>query len=827
MSEPASESPATSDDSGFWASVQQDMRFARRTLRRHLMFSCVMIAVLSIGIGAAAAILTAVNVVLLRPLPVRAQSELVALWGERLDAIRTHIPLTMRVMSQFSQQSSTMQAIAGVDYNGAWPLLVRDGDRTTALAGVAVTGNFFSVLGTNPVVGRTLLPSDDRIGVPTRLVISYNAWQRHFGGDSSIVGRSIMLHERSTPATIIGVAPQEFQYPKGSDFWVAIVPWSTPPGGDSAIAWVDAIGRLKKGSKFSDARGELTGLLQRAARLSPEYARVSAVGGSFASQVNGEVRPALVAISAAVLLVLVLVCTNAAYLFTARGAARASELGIRAALGADPSRLVRQLVTESVWIIAVAAILGLVCAAVALRLLVVFAPPGVPRLDVVRFDGAAFLIVGAVTLFVGLTFGLVPAMLSVRRAVRGVVTIGSRSATAGPAAKVAQELFVVSQVGLAALVLSGTGLVIRSLLQMQAVDMGFATPGLLVVQLGYPYAKYSDRDRLRRTMDAVIERVKSLPGVLDASSALTSPFSGTAGYDATIVVDGQTTAEATANPLLSMEVAAPTYFHTLGVPITSGRGISGQDGDSAPRVIVLAETARRALFPTGDGLGRRVRLTSDKSIDPWLTVVGIAGDTRYRQFDAVRPSAYLPAAQAPWRASVLLIRTRSDTRAVQASIRQAIPAVDRDLQVMQSRTMDDILAAPLARPRFTTILMGAFAIVSVIIASLGIFGILTSAVRERTREIGIRMAFGATPTQAVGMILGRTAQLVCLGLVVGLITSVLAARGARALLFGVSPGDPTTAIGVAIVILGAASAAALVPAIRASHIDPGVALADE
>ena len=808
----------------------RDVRHASRALRRSPGFTFVAVLTLALGIGAGAAMFSVLNGVLLRDLPVRDEDRVVVLWTEAPARASEHLPVYHRDLTDFRERTRTFESIAGVAYHGAGEYALRDGDRPLSLSGTWVTGDFFSVLGITPVHGRALAPSDDVPGAAPVMVIGHAFWERHFGGDPSAVGR--VLESNGKRFTIVGVLPRGFEFPRGAEFWIPVLP--DFPGtlaeraDPSQVMVFDMVGRLRPGASVAEARDDYQGYLRAGDPQRPPAMRdTRPVVTPLAELITGDARATLWAAAGAVGLLLLIACVNVANLLLIRGSSRTQELAIRTALGAGRQRLVRQLLTESAVLAVLGGILGILLAFAAVRVLVALAPPELPRREMIAVDGRVLAFALGITAAAALLSGLLPAVLSAAGDLSSWLRGGGRTLSASRGAQALRHGLVIGQVSLAILVVVGAGLLVRSLAALQGVEMGFNDERLLVVQTSLPPDVFPERPRQIAARDEMLARVTSIPGVLGAATLSARPFSGRTGWNAIYTGDGQTSEAQGINPLINLESVGPEYFRTLEIPIRRGRAFDARDREDAPPVAIVSDAVARHTWPGKDPIGRRIKLGPVESPAPWATVVGVVGETRYRELAAPQPSLYLPTRQFGPMPMSLAVRTRGEPGAVLPQLRDALRQVHPDWVLVGGGTMRQLLAAPLARPRFSTLLLGTFAAITLLLAAVGIYGALAAAVRQRTREIGIRLALGAKVEEVRGLVLRQGMRLALWGYLIGAGAALLGTRVLRSMLFGVSPTDPLTFTGVGALILAAAALACYVPARRASRVDPVHALKSE
>lgn len=800
--------------------LRQDSRYAIRTLRKSPGFSIIAALTLAVGIGSTTAMFGVVNGVLLRKLPVREQDGVVVVWTEDATTRFGHWPFSYGAFSALRDQRGAFESLAGVDYNGAWSMPAEVGEVATTLGGGIVAGDFFGVLGVKPLLGRVLRGADDVVGGPHVLVISYGLWRRVFAGDPHVLGKTLRVN--SVSYAIVGVLPQGFEYPRGSDFWTTlalVVPdWERNPTQPT----LDLVGRLRSGASPAQAVAEVNSAIQR---LVPDGHDWRAVLHSFSDVIVGDVRPAILVLSAAALLVLVLASVNVGGLLLVRGEARAREFAIRSALGAGQQRVIRQVLTESLVLAGLGGFAGTLLAVLAVQVFPAIAPPEIPRVNELRIDTTVLAFTLTASLVAALLCGLAPA----RGVARADLGQALRAGTQPLPGSAWRRFAVVGQIGVALLVVAGAGLLTRSLLLLSRVDMGFTTDGLLFVRPEIPPARYSDVQQARDLIDRLVLRVRALPGVVAVSPASHFPFSPIGAVNMSYSAEGQDGRAAAANPFLSFTAAGPDYFRTIGLPIRRGRGFSAQDRAGSPLVVIVSEAVARHTWPGQDAIGKRLKFGSPDSPFPWRTVVGIAADTRYRDLLNVRASIYVPVLQPPtpdgvWLPTNLAIRSASPVDELLPSLRNAIKQIDPDVAVLSAASMTDLLGGELVRPRFNAALLDVLAGLALVLAVTGLYGVMGTHVSQRTREIGICMALGADSGEVSRQVVWQGMRLAFEGVAAGLAAALVGTRLLRSLLFGVSPADPLTLVSATVLLLLAGLVACYVPARRATRVDPMVAL---
>ena len=796
----------------------QDLRYALRALLRSPGFSALAVLTLALGIGANTAIFSVVNAVLLRPLPYPASDRIVAIWGS-YGADRQRVTAYTDVMD-FRAQTTSFDAI-GVVRGESVNLTGRE--RPDRLNGEFVTADVFGVLGTKAGQGRTFTAEETTPGSGREVaVLSYAAWQTRFGADPGMLGRSLLLNAR--PHVVIGVMPPGFTSPFGpADVWLPITSIPSPETFDRGVQNVWAIGRLRAGVSLARARNDLGAIAQR---LAAQYPASNTGWGvtliPLREWVAGDVGPALLILLAAVGLVLLIACANVANLQLARGAARRHEITVRASLGAGRARLLRQLLTEALLVSAAGGAAGLLLAAWTTGALVRAVPGGVPSFEPVRMDGTVLLFTAGAAVAAALLFGLVPALAVSRADLGDALRVRAPEGRRGRVGL--RSGLVVAELALCMVLMASAGLLLRSVGRMRRVDPGFDPHQLLTFQFRLPRAKYRDEAAMAAFFERLVPQLRAVPGVTGAALVSATPFTGN-WDDVAYAVAGRPEPEAGRAPKALVDAVSDGYFGTMRIPVLAGRDFDARDrAGSLPVVIVSRELARRE-WPGVSALGKRIRPEGDSA---WSTVVGVVGDSRQRTLgEDLRPRLYVPVLQSPEAFSNVVARATGDPLALAPSVRAALWSVDPDQPVWEIRSMDGLLARSMRQERFTMLLTGLFAALALLLAAVGVYGVMAYTVSQRTREVGIRLAIGATPAQLIGLILGQGVRATAAATVLGLAGSLGAARLIRGQLFGVAPDDPVTFVVVPAVLAGVALLACWLPARRAAKVDPVVALRSE
>lgn len=793
----------------------RNLHAAVRSLRRSPGFALTAALVLALGIGLSTAVFTVADALLLRRLPVRDQDRIVLLWGEKRDGSFANFPLGLDDAREFARQSRALQSVASFDYHGALANAVRDGDHIVRLRRALVSGNYFDVLGSQPVLGRAFSADDNVAGAAPLAVLSYSAWQRLYGGDTAVLGRKLLLHASGMSYTIAGVMPQGLDYPRGVDFWTPRL--SSMPQSALRYAAANVIGRLADGATPADARAEMTQWFEQPGRASLRDLR--GVVHTLPRIVVGDTRPAVLAFAAAAALLLLITCINVANLLIVRGLARAREIAVRSALGADRWRIVSELLTENTLLAVVGGALGVALAAGALRVFIALAPASVPRLDEMQLNAAALGAAVAITAAAMLIFAVAPALATSRAGAQHVLRSGTGQRTTRRTWRTTEWL-VAGQIALAFVVLSAAGVLAKSLVRLQTTELAFDPSRLLIAELALSTDRYQELGTQRRLLEELVPRLLAIPAVRAVTPVVAAPFSGTSGWDGRPSKEGQSDVEAAMNPVVNLEVVTPDYFDTFGIPVLEGRGLTDQDRAGSQRVIVVSQSAAKQYWPGENPIGRR--LVMGAGPDRTFTVVGVVPDTRYRDLRVARASIYYPLRQSffPFAPTSLVLRTSIPPANVVPAIRHVLSQEFPGVVLANAAPFDDFLSEPLAQPRMNAFLLAVFAGASVTLAAIGLFGVMMMMVRQRTHELGIRMALGATAADVRRMVLRRGLAIATIGIAAGLTGALSANRLLVAMLYEVSPTDGPTFAALVGVVLGVAMLATFIPACSSTRVDP-------
>jgi predicted permease len=799
----------------------QDARYAVRVLRAAPGFALAAIGTIGLGIGAMTAIFSTVNHVLLRPLPFPAAERLVVPQARNLeDGSQWNVTYA----DYEDWKSGGVFAHAALYQPADWN--VADDGGAERLSGAVVTPDFFATLGIAPALGRFFVAEEYDPAAGRTVVLSHELWQRRFGGDRGIVGRTLRIGGR--PREVVGVAPAGMGFPDDAALWA---PLRVTPG-DADMARRDnyvfsAIARLKPSEPLGRARATLQSIAERVRRDHPVTRKgVTITAVPLVDYVVGEDLPlTLWLLMGAVSLVLAIGCLNVANLLLSRAAGRGRELAVRIALGAGGGRLVRQLLTESLVLALAGSVLGAGLAFAGVRALARRAPEGTPRIEELALDPRALLFALAVSLVAAVLFGLAPALGMARRAVLSpTLADDDRRSTAGVRGRRIRRALASGEVALSLVLLVGSGLLLKSLAELHSTDPGFTTTGVVTASLTLQGERYDSDATTIAAIGEMLDRVSALPGVRRAAAASALPLGGGGFYlGRSFLAAGRPEPPAGTEVSGMWTVVTPGYFSTLRIPVVRGREFTGADrADANPVAVVNREFARR-MFPGENPIGKRIRSWRDENV--LREIVGVTDDVRYMGAgDEIGPLVYVPHAQDTWSSMILVVSTDGSSGAAVRPIRAAVRAVDPALGLSDVQTMDEVFARSVAAQRFTASLLGAFAVIALLLACIGIYGVLAYGVAQRRREFGIRMALGARAADIRRMVAGEAAWITLAGLAVGLGLAVVATRGMSALLYGVRPTDGATYLAVCTVLAVVALAASWIPARRASRADPAEAL---
>jgi len=809
-----------------------DLRFALRQLAKQPAFSLIAILALGLGIGANTAIFSVVNAVLLRPLPYKAPEQIVSLWGTNpKDEIKQEVA-SLLDFTDWRQQAQSFEALAG--FSNTMRILARSDGEPERLSGASVVGDFFAVLGIEPAIGRKFLPQELQEGGPRATILSHALWQRRFGGEYSIIGQQITLS--GNQHTVVGVMPPGFQDPAPNagpsiDFWVPLVATDNPASWNRMrtirrLDFLSTIARLKPEVSIKQAQAEMKAIAARLEKQFPD----SNTGWSVAVEplaetLTGDIRPALLVLLGAVGFLLLIACANVANLLLARASARRREFAVRSALGASRSRIVRQLLTENVLLSVIGATAGLVFAWWGMRSLLAVSPGNIPRLSSIGIDAPVMLFTLAVSLLTAVLFGLAPALTVSNLNLNDTLKEGGRSAAEGAGGRRLRSALAIVEIALSVMLLIGAGLLIRSFLRLQEVRPGFNPNHLLAAELALPTAKYAEDQQVTNFYTELLERLEHQPGVQAVAVTTTLPLAGQ-GDLLYFRMEGRDVALADRQPDAEVRTVNANYFRTMEIPLRRGRLLA--DDDSIDTVVINEALARK-YFPNDDPIGKRITFNSAKNPNvKWSAIVGVVGDVRQSSL-ASEPytQIYGSYRKAARRSLTVVLRTAGDPKLMANTLRQQVWSLDREQPLYNIRTVDQVLASSVARSRFNTMLITILASVALVLAAVGIYGVISYSVTQRTHEIGVRMALGATAGNVLRLVVGHGLLIASIGLAVGVAAALAVTRIMSTLLFGVSAADPLTYVALVLLLGIIAMIASYIPARRATHIDPVIALRHE
>ena len=802
----------------------QDIQYAARTFVKNPVFTLIAVITIALGVGPNSVIFSIINAVILRPLPYRDSDRIVMLWETNPKRGFSMMPVSGSNFSDWKHDSTSFVDMAPAFTISEYGFNVTAGGEPERAQGGQAAASFFSVLGVDPILGRSFLPEEDRPGGRPVVMVSESFWTRRFGRSPSIIGRSIGLDGKSY--TLVGVLPRKIDALGHVDLWIPIALDLPTLARDNHNYGI--VARLKPGVTATQAQAEMDGI---AKRLEREYPATNTGAGVWVVPINelliGRLRPALMVLLAAVGFLLLIACANVANLLLARGAARNKEIAVRAAMGATRRRIVQQLLTESVLMGAVGGVLGVVLAIWSLNMIRGQLPDVIPRLKEMSVDGSVLLFSLGVSILTGIVFGLAPAFRISRTDLNDTLKEGGGKGVSSDTSQRARTVLLVAEVALALVLLVGAGLLVRSFLRVVTLDPGFRPDHVLTMQLTLPGSKYphpKDRALFAREL---VRRVAALSGVqavgainvLPARSSFLSLRISVIPFQ----VDGAPAAPVGQAPLADYRVITPGFLSAMGIPLRAGREINNQDVPDKQAVLLINEAMARQYFSHVDPVGKRLRFEPfDKDVK---TIVGVVGDIKMQGLEAkVEPAAYVPFEQSPWSIVSLAVRSGADPAGLTAAIRREVLTLDPDQPISDIRTMNELLSDSLMIRRLAVWMLGTFAFLALALASVGIYGLTSYSVSRMTHEIGLRLALGAQPNHILKLVVWRGVLTALVGVVLGLPAAFYLARMMGGLLFGVAATDSTTFIVVPLVLICAAALACYLPARRALRIDPIIAL---
>ena len=813
----------------------QEFRFALRNLIKTPGFTLVAVITVALAIAANTAVFSLVNALLIRPLPFKAPQSLVLLFEKFTAQGLDQIPVSAPEYLDWEKQTRSYERIAAFDFVN---FNLTGGDMPERIQGAAVTPSLFPLLGVQPIKGRVFNDSEFGEGNDGVIVISERFWRRRFNSEPQLVGTQVSVNGRSF--TVVGIMPANFEFPlplfgvqggtfaERADMWKPIA-FSKAEMESRASRSYGVIGRLKSGVTISQAQAEADTIVANWHPLFPDnYEPATKFGATIYPLHNlviGGMRPALMILLGAVAMVLLIACANLTTMLLARAGAREREFAIRLALGAGRMQLVRQMLAESILLALAGGTAGVVLAIWGLDLLRSIGTQTVPRIAEVNLDLRVLLVTLCTAVITGIVIGLIPALASGKPELTEALKEGGRGSTSGIRRNRLRNALVVAEVALALVLLVGAGLLMKSFVRLQNVHPGFEPKNVLTMEVALPVLKYPRGKPVADLYAEATRRIKALPGVEAAAFTSILPLSGS-NSDSSFAIEGRDPTAEKVYPDEEIRDITPEYFSVIKVPLLQGRFFNEGDQFDGPGVIIVNNAFAKKWFPNQEAVGKRITFSDPRKPDvKWLTIVGMVGDMRHRGLDLdPKPEYYLAHNQTPYRTMILAVRSAQDPRSLTSAIRREISRLDPDLPAANVRTLDQVAADSIAPRRLSVVLIGVFAAVALVLASVGIYGVMSFLVVQRTHEIGVRMALGAQRADVLRLVIGRAAKLVLIGTCIGLLLGVMSSRALRALLFNVGAFDLMTFISVTIALIVVSLLASYIPAVRATRADPMIAL---
>ncbi|HJT46279.1 MAG TPA: ABC transporter permease [Chthoniobacterales bacterium] len=812
-----------------------EIKVALRGLAKSPGFTVIAIATLALAIGANTAVLSLVNALLIRPLPYKNPQQLVLIWEQFANQGLDRIPVSPPEYLDYQKELRSYDGIAAFDYVD---LNLTGGEMPERVSGSVVSPSLFPLLGVSPIRGRTFTPEEAQAGRDDVVVISARLWQRRFNSDPTVLNSKINLNGRSY--TVVGIMPASFEFPlplfnmqggtfaERADIWKPVV-FTDDELKQRGSRSYGVIGRLRDGVTPKQAQAELNTIAGNwISRFKENYAVETGFGArvyGLQDQVVGTMRPALLILLGAVGLVLLIACANLTTMLLARGGSREREMAIRVALGAGPMRLLRFLLIESVLLSVIGGLVGIVAAVWGLDILAAIGAKTVPRLREVNLDLTVLCFTLVISVATGVLFGIIPALASAKPELTEALKEGGRGTSSGARRNQVRNILVVSEIALALVLLIGAGLLMKSFVHLQSVNPGFNPSNVATAELSLPLPKYPRGKPVVDFYNEVLRRISAMPGVQAAALTNILPLSGS-NTDNSFHIEGRSETVTKVYPDEEIRSITPEYFRVLQTPLLRGRFFTAADDADAPGVVIINQAMAKKYWPGEDALGKRINFDdSDPAKIKWFTVVGIVTDLHHQGLDIdPKPEFYLPHPQRAYRQMVLAVRSSQDPRALIPALRKEIQAIDPDQPLANVRTLETVAAESIAPRRMSVTLLGAFAGIALLLAAVGIYGVISFLVVQRTHEIGVRMALGAQRRDVLRMVVGHALKLVGIGAVAGLVLAFLSTRALAALLYGVSAFDLTTFLFVPLTLATVALFASYIPALRATRADPMIAL---
>ena len=803
-----------------------DLKYGWRLIVKNPFFSMTVVVVLALGIGANTAIFSVVNAVLLKPLPYQDSEQLVMMW-QRFPGIG--IPKDQNYTSppEFLDVRRYATAFSDVAAMQSTGVSIRVGDTPELIPGQRVSANFFKLLGAEARLGRTFVPEEEQLGRDTVLVLSHGLWQRRFASDPEIVGRAINANGRTH--TVIGVAPPGFRDPwvPNAEMWVPLA-FTEQQLTQRGNHFLSVVARIKPSLTLEQARADMERVTAQIKEENTFYTtfEYKVLINPLLDEYVGDIRPALLLLMGSVGLVLLIACTNVANLLLVRASAREREIGIRAALGAGRRRLVRQMLTESMLLVAAGAVAGIVLARVGVFMLNAAAQQSFPRLADASLDLSTLAFTAVIAAGTGAVFALIPAIQGSRGVSAESLKGGARGSTTGGSRLRLRRALVTAEVALSLLLLVGAGLLIKSFMRLQQVDGGFDPQGVLTMQVALPQARYSTPEQIRSFFRELSSRVAVIPGVNTVGAVSLLPLSG-GGTSGTVTLDNPTV-DPESPPEADQRIATPGYFEAMGIRVIRGRTFEEADDETAAPVAIIDESLAQKFWPNEDPIGRRIKRGGAQSTSPWTTIVGVVRHVRYRTLEEPsRVQVYWPHAQVPSFFMSLTVKTALDPQSLTRTIQSEVASLDPDQPVSLVRTMEELTATSVLRRRLTMTLLTSFAAVALVLAAVGIYGVISYWVTQRSQEIGIRMALGAHRLHVLKLVIGQSMSVLLMGVLLGLAGAFALTRLMVGLLYEVSATDAATFVAYSAGLALVGLVASYVPARRATQVNPITALREQ
>jgi putative ABC transport system permease protein len=791
----------------------QDLRYGTRMLLKSPVFTAIAVLTLALGIGANTAIFTVVNSILLKQLPYKDPEQVVMVWRTNANRTEKEVPSSVPAFIDWQQRNQAFEHMAAFT-DGRFNLA--GGVEAELVQGANVSAGFFDTLGASPLLGRGFLPGEDKPGAESVVILSYRLWQQHFGSVPGVVGQKVTIN--SQPYTVVGVMPPGFDYPGEIQLWTIL---TLNPQANRNAYFTRVLARLKPGITREQARADMDSVAVQVAAQYSQSERDYFDLVPLHEQLTGRIRRPLLVLFGAVGFVLLIACANVANLLLARAAGREREIALRAALGAGRGRLLRQLLTESLLLAAIGGATGLLLAFWSTGWLKSLGALKLARLNEVALDGRVLGVTLMAVLLTGLIFGLIPALQISLQQPGNVLKGSSSSAAARPGSRRLRSSLVVVEIALSLVLLVGAGLLIKSFLRLSAVNAGFNPEGVLMLNLSLPQARYSQPEQRVAFIQQVTEKLKALPGVQATTTAAYAPMSEI-WTKRIFIIEGRSETE---QGLFAVQIpAGPDYFRTLQIPLLRGRLFTNSDDARAPGIVIVNQSFAKRYFPGEEVIGKRIHLGTRRP-PVWFEIVGLVGDVRQLKLESEPPAiAYVPHLQSAWSVISLLVRPAGEPGTVAGALKRAVNEIDKDLGVSSLTTLDGVVADSIAERRVMMMLLGLFAALALLLAAVGIYGVISYSVAQRTNEIGIRMALGARASDVLKMVIVQGMKLSLVGVGIGLIASFVLTRLMQSLLFGVSATDPMTFGLIALLLVGVSLLACYNPARRATRVDPMAAL---